>query len=92
MKIGGYTYEKSSKPNKKLMVKIGNKTIHFGGNPNTSRHYFDKTGLLKKSLNHRDESIRKAWRARHSKIQLKYGSLAYKNPNQPAYHSWNALW
>ena len=92
MKVGSYEYSKSTNPNKKLMVKVDNRTIHFGGNPNTSKHYFDKTGLLKKSLNHKDETTRKAWKARHGKIQLKDGSLAYKNPKSPAYHAWRTLW
>ena len=42
-------------------------------------------------IDHWDDKIRKAWRARHSKI-LKDGKPAYKNPESPEYYSWNILW
>jgi hypothetical protein len=92
VKIGSYTYYKSTNPNKKLMTKVNNKTIHFGGNPNTSKHYFDKTGILNKSLNHNDEKIKIAWKKRHSKIKLKDGTFAYKSVDSPSYHSYNIIW
>ena len=56
VKIGKYEYEKSTKKGKKLMVKVNNKTIHFG-NINY-QHFKDKTGLLPKSLNHGDKKRR----------------------------------
>lgn len=93
VKVGNFDYQLSTKKDKKLMVKTPDgKTIHFGGNPTTSKHYYDKTGLLNKKLNHNDDKTRKNWKARHGKITTKDGKLAYKNPNQSSYHSWNVLW
>ena len=90
VKIGNYTYYKSSRKDKKLEVIVNGKKIHFG-NPIYS-HFFDKTGLLDKKLNHKDENIRKAWKARHTKIKDGTGGFAYKNPNSPSYHSFNVIW
>jgi len=92
VKIGKYNYELSTRKNKKLMVKIGDKMVHFGSKIPLMGHYFDKTELLPKSLNHKDEKRRASYRARHGGIKLKDGSLAIKNPNQPAYHALKILW
>ena len=92
VKIGRYTYSKSTAKGKKLMTEVNGKKIHFGGNPNTSKHFKDRTGLLDKKLNHNDTKIKKAWYARHSKIKLKDGSFAIKDVNSPSYHSANVLW
>lgn len=43
-------------------------------------------------LDHGDKTIQKNWKARHSKITLKDGSLAYKNKESPAYYSYHLLW
>jgi len=91
VKIGKYNYELSNRKNKKLKVDVNGVWIHFGG-PQGSKHFFDKTGLLNKSLNHKDEKIRKAWKARHEKIKDKEGRLVYKDPNSPSYHSYKVLW
>ena len=76
VKIGKYEYEKSTKKGKKLMVKVNNKTIHFG-NINY-QHFKDKTGLLPKSLNHGDKKRRDNYYSRHgeatSKDSAKYWS------------------
>ena len=92
MKIGKYNYEKSTRKDKKLMTIVDGKRVHFGGNPNTSKHFKDKTGLLDKKLNHGDNKIKKAWYARHSKIKRKDGTLAINNPSSPSYHSAKILW
>lgn len=42
-------------------------------------------------LDHGDEKIRQAWRARHSKI-MRQGKPAYQDPESPDYYSWNILW
>lgn len=42
-------------------------------------------------LDHANEKMREAWRARHSKI-MKQGKPAYLNPESPEYYSWNILW
>jgi len=90
VKVGKYEYMKSSRPGKKLMVKVDNKLIHFGDI--NAEHYFDKSGLLDKKLNHMDAKRRENYRKRHSAIKLKNGKLAISNPNQPAWHSYNILW
>ena len=43
-------------------------------------------------LEHKDDKIRSAWRARHSKITLKDGRLAYKVKDTPEFLSYNILW
>jgi hypothetical protein len=42
-------------------------------------------------LDHGDETIRKAWIARHSKI-LKGDKKAYMDKESPEYYSYNILW
>ena len=42
-------------------------------------------------IDHLNDKIRKAWKARHSKILID-GKPAYKNPESPEYYSWNILW
>jgi len=55
--------------------------------------YKDSTGLgLYSHLDHLDEKRRYRYRARHSKIKLKDGRLAFKVFGTPAYFSWNFLW
>ena len=34
VKVGRYDYKKSTNPNKKLMVEVDGKTIHFGARSN----------------------------------------------------------
>lgn len=43
-------------------------------------------------IDHHDPIIKKAWRARHSKIRLKDGRLTHKVRGTPSYYSWNLLW
>ena len=92
IKIGKYEYEKSSKKDKKLQTTVNKKIIHFGGNPETSKHYFDKTGLLNKDLNHKDNKIKKAWYARHSQVKNKKGDYVIKDASSASYHSAKVLW
>jgi hypothetical protein len=69
--------------NKRFSIIYANKTINFGLWP------FSGMGSF---LDHGDEQIRKAWRARHSKITLRDGRIAYKVKNTPEYLSYNILW
>lgn len=83
--------KKSTRQNKKYMVKVNNKWIHFGALDYS--HYRDTTPLkLYSHLDHNDPERRKRYRARHEKIYLKDGTPAYKNKNQPSYWSYNYLW
>jgi hypothetical protein len=42
-------------------------------------------------LDNRDEIIKKAWQARHSKI-MKAGKPAYLDKTSPEYYAWRILW
>ena len=70
----------SDKPSKKLMFVRDGKKIHFGAKG--SHTYLEGA----------TEQKRRAYRARHSKILLKDGTLAYKKKYSPAYLSWHILW
>ena len=75
--------EVSTRENKRFKItRPDGKIIHFGVWP-YSRH-----GTF---IDHNDPDIRKAWRARHSKI-MKNGKPAYKNKDSPEFYSWNLLW
>ena len=89
VKIGKYDYEKSTRNEKKLMVKVDNKTIHFGSRP--MEHYKDKTGIWS-SKNHGDSERRKSYLARAKGIKKKDGTLAWKDPKSPNYHAVKILW
>lgn len=65
VKLDNFDFYKSTRKNKKYMVKVGNKTIHFGDN--RYEHYFDKIGLYKK-LNHNDKQRRTNYYNRHGPL------------------------
>ena len=88
--IDGYTYMRSDKKGKKLMVIVNDKKIHFGADGYT--HFHDKTGLLPKSLNHNDKARRQSYLARTAKIRRKDGSLTANDPTSPNYHARKILW
>ena len=88
-KVGRYTYEKSTRPKKKLMTKVGGKTIHFGHTD--YGHFKDKTGIWK-SKDHGDPKRRKNYRDRHRGIEKKGGKPAYLDPSKPSYHAYHVLW
>jgi Family of unknown function (DUF5754) len=80
LSLGATSFGKSKAKNKRYYVVYNGKRINFG-DPNATT-YADGATIQK----------RDAFRARHSKIKLKNGTLAYKNKNQPAYWAWNLLW
>tara|TARA_R110001606_G_scaffold399059_1_gene580271 strand:- start:765 stop:1052 length:288 start_codon:yes stop_codon:yes gene_type:complete len=91
--IGKYTYELSTRKDKKLMTKVGDKVVHFGNlKPPANEHFFDKTGLLPKKLNHKDQMRRENYLARSAGIRNKAGELTMNNPSSPNYHSIRILW
>lgn len=90
VKIGKYNYELSNKKNKKLMVKVNNKIIHFGDIRYS--HFLDKTGLLDKKLNHGDKKRRENYLKRSKGIKNKKGELTFKDPLSPNFHSIKILW
>lgn len=88
--IDGYRFFKSEKPKKKLKVEIDGKWVHFGQHP--YEHFFDKTGLLDKSLNHGDDLRRKRYLQRSMPIRDKEGNYTVNDKTSPNYWSVRALW
>jgi hypothetical protein len=80
MELGATEFGKSKAMGKRFYVIYNGLRINFGSN---SRETFFDTG---------DQDKQKAWKARHSKIKLKTGELAYKVKAQPEYWSYNLLW
>jgi hypothetical protein len=55
-------------------------------------HYYDKTGLLPKSLNDKDPTRRKAYFERHNKIVDRQGHKVINDPLSPSYWTARYLW
>tara|TARA_R100000388_G_scaffold94976_2_gene84689 strand:+ start:1148 stop:1441 length:294 start_codon:yes stop_codon:yes gene_type:complete len=96
VKVGKYDYQKSTNPDKKLMVVVEKdgkkKTIHFGNRKGSANEHFkDRTGIWK-SLDHGDSQRRKNFRTRMSGIRKKDGSRAIDDPMSAAYHALRILW
>ena len=88
-KIGKFFYEKSSRKDKKLMVRVENKLIHFG-NP-LYGHFKDKTGIWK-NLDHNDPKRRENYLSRSGGIKNKKGELTKNLISSPNYHARKILW
>ena len=89
VKVGKYTYYKSTNPDKKLMVVVNGKKIHFGSR--SMQHYKDKTGIWK-SKDHLDPKRRENYKNRAGGIKGKGGNLTYKDPTKANYHAYHILW
>jgi len=89
VKIGKFNYEKSTRKDKKLMVIVDGKKIHFGAR--NMEHYKDKTGLWKE-LDHLDKKRRKNYLARSGGIRNKEMKLTKDIESSPNYHSIRILW
>ena len=72
----------SNAKGKRFNIRVDGKLINFGSYP------FSKYGAY---IDHHDDDIRNAWRARHSKIMVD-GKPAYLNKFSPEYYSWHLLW
>lgn len=73
----------SKAKNKRFVLIKDGKRTNFGFWDNSGSHAF---------IDHKDTKLKSAWIARHSKIQLKDGRLAYKVKDTPEYLSYNILW
>lgn len=73
----------SKAKNKRFAINWLGKTVNFGVWPYSGEGTY---------IDHENPDIRKAWQARHGKIKLKNGKLAYKVPGQPEFFSWYLLW
>ena len=80
VKKDGFEFQKSTRKNKKYMVKVNNRTVHFGGAG--YEHYSDKIGLYK-HLNHNDKDRRRRYYARHGTAT---------NKHSPKWFSHKFLW
>jgi hypothetical protein len=72
----------SNAKGKRFSIRVDGKLINFGSYP------YSKYGAY---IDHHDEDIRNAWRARHKGI-LKGGNPAYLDKSSPEFYSWNLLW
>ena len=88
--VDGYEYKLSTAKDKKLMVVVNGKTIHFGQKGYT--HFRDRTGLLPKYLNHGDKQRRDSYLSRTAKILRKDGSKTANDPTSANYHARKILW
>ena len=70
----------SKRSGKKYYVEYDGKLIHFGSDVGQT------------FLDHKDESIRDAWRARHHKIKNKAGDYVYKLKSSPSFWANLLLW
>ena len=86
---GTFDYSKSTRPDKKLMVTVEGKVIHFGDR--NSEHYKDRTGIWS-SKNHGDDKRRKSYLSRSHGIKDINGTLTAYDPTSANYHSINVLW
>ena len=89
VKIGKYNYEKSTRPDKKLMTVVDGKRVHFGSSK--MQHFKDKTGIWK-SKDHNDPVRRKSYLARSGGIKRKDGTLTKNDPKSANWHSIRILW
>lgn len=84
-------FKKSTRLNKKYMVKVDNEWIHFGDT--RYQHFFDRVPLkLYNHLNHNDKERRRRYLARAKGIVDKNGKLTADNPKSPNYWSIRFLW
>lgn len=93
VKVGKFNYEKSTRPDKKLMVVVEKdgkkKTVHFGSRK--MEHFKDRTGIWK-SKDHGDKDRRKNFLTRSAGIKNKSGGLTKDDPFSPNYHARRILW
>ena len=94
LKLKGKEYEvqRSTRPDKKLMVKCDGKTIHFGQRNARSWGNAPFASLLPESEKHYDEERRKRYLARATKIKKKDGSLAIDDKCSANYFAVFGLW
>jgi len=84
-------FKKSTRKDKKYMVKVSDKWIHFGNK--NFQQFKDSTGLgLYTHLNHGDKERRKRYLARAKGIKDKQGNLTWKNKESSNYYSIRFLW
>ena len=84
-------FKRSTRKNKKYMVRYNGKWIHFGDT--RYKHYEDTTGLgLYSHLNHGNSARRANYLTRATGIKNKSGELTYHDKSSPNYYSVRYLW
>ena len=78
--LGADEFGRSAVRGKRFYVIYKGKKINFGSDVGST------------FIDHRDKRKQRAWKARHSKIKLANGRLAYKTKISPAYWSWRLTW
>ena len=79
-KLGATSIGYSTRKGKKYEIEYAGHIIHFGSDVGQT------------FLDHHDETIRNAWRARHHKIKNKNGEYVYKLKTSPSFWSNALLW
>lgn len=80
LKLGAEDLKKSTRKNKRLMVKYNNKWIHFGDPRNIA------------FVDHKDKKRRKNYMNRARGIKNKKGQRTYKIKTSPNFWSYTVLW
>jgi hypothetical protein len=80
LSLGASSVGYSTRQGKKYYVEYNNKIIHFGSD------------VGKTYLDHKDNNIREAWRARHYKIKNKAGQYVHTLKDSPSYWADKLLW
>lgn len=88
--VDGRRYYISTRRNKKLMVRVNGKLVHFGAAG--SQHYHDRSGLLPVELNHHNPTRRANYLRRSAGIRDAQGIRTADDPSSPNYHSRRILW
>jgi hypothetical protein len=84
-------FKKSTRKNKKYMVKVDDKWVHFGDT--RYEQFFDKVPLkLYSHLNHNDKERQKRYLARAKGIVDKNGNLTWDDKKSSNYWSIRWLW
>lgn len=78
--LGATDFGISNRKEKRFYVIYNNKPIHFGSNTNNT------------FIDHHDEKIRKAWKARHSKILDSKGVPFITKKTSASYWATKILW
>jgi hypothetical protein len=89
-KIGNFDYYLSERKDKKLKVFVNGKWVHFGNS--NYQHFYDKSLLLDKNLNHLDQKRRNNYLKRSLNIKNKNDEYTAFDINSPNYHSRLILW
>lgn len=80
LSLGASEFGPSDKENKRFYVIYDGEKIHFGADGAVT--YYD----------YKDNKMRNAWKARHSKIRNKAGKYVIELKSSPSYWSSNLLW